>query len=401
MNKSLLSKLSDKEKKDYEILSKIFSKNLNENQLTQSIQYIKQNWKNYSKAMIMALLLNPAIASALETNAPEVYKDMKVEVPMNSTTSNTDTKYQKTFDFSNNFKSAETVFTNKESLQKIIKDIQDFTQSKSKSRYTITIQASESQVTNPKGYKKGELAKERANNLQQVFKKLGFDNIDIKTEIGTTPYVAGKNNPQDQAYTNEQFVKVVISLNAQDLCSFSQDGANVSLGQGNSTNDYVTFDEIVAGKGSIEFTPESIPDRLVLLDQNGKIKQDTGYISTKKSQYPQWKYVPMYVAGLTQMSGEAVQGSKIKKIKADNIDSLIKQLLNTSHDWKKDTRREIKEGINLLQKLLDSGVTEFIIYDTLPGSQNIPFDSDNNDSQIKIYSPLGQTGYNIKGVCKM
>jgi hypothetical protein len=405
MNNSILSKLSDKERKDYEALSKIFSKNLNENQLTQSIQYLKKNWKNYSKAMLMALLLNPAIASALETNAPEVYNAIKTEIPTDTITSKTTqtpgTKYEKSFDFSNNFKSGETLLTNKESLQNIIGDIQNFTKNKNKARYTITIQASESQVTNPKGYGKGELAKERANNLQQVFEKLGFNNIDVKTEIGKTPYVAGKNNPQDQAYTDEQFVKVIISLNAQDLCSFSQDGADINLGQGSASNDYITFDEIIAGKGIIEFTPESIPDRLVLLDQNGKIKQDTGYISTKKSQYTQWKYVPMYVAGLTQMSGEAVQGSKIKKIKADNLDNLVKQLLSTSYDWKKDKRREVKEGLDNLQKLLDSGVTEFIIYDTLSGSQNVPFNSDNNDSQIKIYSPLGQTGYNIKGVCKI
>lgn len=404
-NTSILNQLSDKERKDYEALSKIFTKNLNESQLTQSIQYLKQNWKNYSKAMLMALLLNPAISSALETNAPEVYNAIKMEVPASnlpSTTVSTPvTKYEKTFDFSNNFKSGETVFTNKESLQTIIKDIQDFTKTKNKARYKITIIASESQVTNPKGYGKGELAKERATNLQQVFEKLGFTNIDIKTQTGKTPYKAGKDNPQDQAYTNEQFVKVVISLNAQDLCSFSQDGADISAGQGTSSTDYVTFDEIIVGKGVIEFTPESIPDRLVILDQNGNVKNDTGYISTKKSQYTQWKYVPMYVAGLSQMSGEAVQGTKIKKIKANNLDNLVKQLLNTSYDWKKDTRREVKEGLDTLQKLLDSGVTEFIIYDTASGSQNVPFNSDNNDSQMKVYSPLGQTGYNIKGVCKM
>jgi hypothetical protein len=403
MNNSLLSQLSDKERKDYEALSKIFSKNLNESQLTQSIQYIKQNWKNYSKAMIMALLLNPAISSALETNAPDVYNAMKIEAPASTPANNPKVvnKYSKSFDFSNNFKSGETSFTNRESLQNIIKDIQDFTKNKNQARYTVTIQASESQVTNPKGYKKGELAIERANNLQQVFEKLGFTNIDIKTEIGKTPYTAGKDNPQDQSYTDEQFVRVEISLNAQDLCNFSQDGVDINAKQGGAGSNYITFDEIITGKGVLEFTPESIPDRLILLDQNGNIKQDTGYISTKKSQYTQWKYVPAYVAGLSEMSGEAVQGSKIKKVKANNLEELVKQLLNTSYDWKKDTRREVKEGLDSLQKLIDSGVTEFIIYDILSGSQNVPFNSDNNDSQIKIYSPLGQTGYNIKGVCKI
>lgn len=401
----IINKLSDKEKQEYENLSKIFSKNLNESQLSQGIQYLKKNWKNYSKAMLIALLMNPSISSALETNAPDVFTSIKKELSSTNTTQiNTPSKgnkYSKSFDFSNSFKSGETTLSNKDTLQAIIKDIQDFTKNKSKSKYTITIEASESQVTNPKGYKKGELAKERANKLQQIFEKLGYNNIQIETKIGTTPYTLGKDNPQDQKYTDEQYVKVLISLKAEDLCSFSQDSTDVNLGQGIQSTDFVTFDEVISGKGIVEFSPEKIPDRLIVLDQNNNISFDTGYISTKKSDYPQWKYVPLYVAGLTEMSGRAVQGSKIKKIKANTIDELVKQLLNSQYNWKTDKRKEVKEGLEKLEVLLNSGVTEFIIYDTNPGVVKVPFNSEKGDEGIKVYSPLGKTGYNLKGVCKL
>jgi hypothetical protein len=76
----IINKLSDKEKQEYKNLSKIFSKNLNENQLLQGIQYLKKNWKNYSKAMLIALLMNPSISSALETNAPDVFTSIKKEL---------------------------------------------------------------------------------------------------------------------------------------------------------------------------------------------------------------------------------------------------------------------------------------------------------------------------------
>jgi len=397
--------LSDKERQEYEKLSKIFSSNLNENQLSQGIQYLKNNWKNYSKAMLIALLMNPSISSALETNAPDVYTSIRTELSLTNNvlnnTSNKGNKYSKSFDFSNSFKSGETTFSNKDTLQSIIKDIQDFTKNKSKSKYTITIEASESQVTNPKGYKKGELAKERANKLQQIFEKLGYNNIQVETKIGTTPYEKGKDNPQDQAYIDEQYVKVLISLKAEDLCSFSQDSTNVDLGRGMQNVDFVTFDEVISGKGIIEFSPEKIPDRLTVLDQNNNTIFDTGYIATKKSDYTQWKYVPLYVAGLTEMSGTAIQGSKIKKIKANTLEELVNQLLNNQYNWKTDKRKEVKEGLEKLEVLLNSGVTEFIIYDINPGVVKVPFNSEKGDEGIKVYSPLGKTGYNLKGVCKM
>lgn len=401
--------LSDKERQEYEKLSKIFSSNLNENQLSQGIQYLKNNWKNYSKAMLIALLMNPSISSALETNAPDVYTSIRTEVgigdPSKSTAVATPTvvsKYSKSFDFSNTFQSGNTVLTNKEGIQNLVKSIQDFTKGKDKVRYSITIEASESQVTNPEGYGEGELAQERADKVKQIFEKLGYTDINLETKVGTTPYEKGKDNPQDKTYRDEQYVKVLITLKAEDLCSFSQDGKDQAGFQGLEEDSFVTFDEIVAGKGVIEFKPGSIPDRIVIRDDNGSIKYDTGYTSSEKSQYSnQWKYVPLYVAGLSEMSGEALQGSKVKKITANTLEELVSKMVVKDYNWKEDNRTEVRLGLNKLQKLIDSGVKTFIIYDTASGGLNVPFNSEKGDSQVKVYSPLGKTGYNIKGVCKI
>ena len=55
---------------------------------------------------------------------------------------------------------------------------------------------------------------------------------------------------------------------------------STNQGQGVESKNYVTFDEYLSGKGKIEISTGTIPDRVVVLDTNGNIKQDTGYITT-------------------------------------------------------------------------------------------------------------------------
>ena len=76
----LLKKLTPKEQQDYLKLSKIFSNNLQESTLSKGVEYISKNWKNYSKAMLIALLLNPNISNALSNSNPTVYKEIENSV---------------------------------------------------------------------------------------------------------------------------------------------------------------------------------------------------------------------------------------------------------------------------------------------------------------------------------
>ena len=63
----------------------------------------------------------------------------------------------------------------------------------------VVIVAGESQVTNPKGFEqKGSLAKARAQQVEYIINKLGFNKVTTETVVGTTPYQKGDdaNDPK-------------------------------------------------------------------------------------------------------------------------------------------------------------------------------------------------------------
>jgi len=103
----------------------------------------------------------------------------------------------------------------------------------------VSIQAGESQVTNAdneptsknkgKGVPKKYLATGRANSVKSIINNY-FDNL-IKTNvitvkptfgenqivIGSTPYVSGKNNPNDPKYAEEQFINVIVNATGESV----------------------------------------------------------------------------------------------------------------------------------------------------------------------------------------
>lgn len=393
----VIQKLSPQEKAEYDKLSQIFNdNNLNEVSLDKGIKYLSKNWKNYSKAMLMALLLNPNISSALNDYSPQTVDAIKTELNVGNKDKVVSKQSEKSIDFSQNFESGKSNITDKDALKAKLGEIQNFLKGKDAKKFLIKIIASESQVTNPHGYGKGELAQERAQNLESILSKMGFSNIEKDTKIGSTSYTKGKDNPSDQKFTDEQFVRVEIYLNTETICNLNDE---VSGGKGDAANNYITYNEDVEGEGTINFSTGTIPDRLVISDDKGNIVQDLGYVTTKVSTYKEWKYVPTYVAQLTKLNKEnniAVSGAKIKKIKASSMEELVKQLLNGNFDYTKDTRQEVASGLKELQSMIDSGVTEFVIYDNSPSTIKVNF----NGSNIKVYSPLGSTGFSLVGQCK-
>ncbi len=377
-----------------DIVSKLSSQ-LNEasvSDVKDTLLSIKKNWRNYSFALLTALMLNPSTSSAMSKYIPTTYKEISNVVNKDKEKGN------KTIDFSQNFTSGKTTLENSPELIKSLQDLKNWSKDKKLTKYKVKISASESQVPNQSPYRTpGSLARARAKVIEDLLNKLGFQNIEIETQIGKTPYKQG-DNPNDKRFQQEQSVRLEIILNTKEICGLKQfSGGNI---QGSESNNYITYEEEISGVGDIKLKTGSIPDRIVIKDEDGKINFDSGYITTEKHKYPEWKYVPLYVKQLTQLNikkNESVQGEKIMKIKVNSFEQLLNHLLITPDSYEPNKFKETGLAIQELKQMFDSGVREFVLYSN---PTIIPFNENNGDSTIIVYSPVEQTGFELLGSCK-
>lgn len=352
-------------------------------------------------AMLTALLAAPNFTQAQKQDI----KNVAATEMSTSTTNTSTTKVSvpgsiKAINFNQTFASGKAELTNGGDLQKKVDEVKDFLKGKNISKFKVVVVAGESQVTNPKGFeRKGSLAQARAEAVQKVVSDLGFK-VDIQTKIGTTPYKPGndKNSPD---YQKEQFVTVNIVVD-NNICSMAP--VNKKGGQGLEKYDFITYNEYISGKGTLTFAPAQIPDRLVILDADGNIKEDTGYVTTEKSKYGDWKYTPLYVLQLTlkhQSSPNAFTGGKIKTITVTDYNDLLKQLLNNPSAKRYETGGdEIEPALAHMKAMISKGQKEFTIYDLGTAAAVVNFDDARGDVKAVVYSPIGKTGYNIEGSCK-
>jgi hypothetical protein len=367
----------------------------------QAVKTIVQNWKTWSKITVAAMLLIPNISNALETYSPEtlnaIRTEMSAETPTKVATPDSIPGAIKSFNFGENFDSGETTLTNKENLVKNVSDIKNWIKGKKLNNFKIVITASESQVTNPKGFEKPKsLAQARAKVVEDLVSNLGFNKIEINTKQGTTRYKSGVDNPDDPKYKAEQFVTVsiVVENNICSMPSSDEDGK-----QGNASNSYITYDNYISGKGKLVLHTGTIPDRLIIVDANGNIKQDTGYITTQKKP-GDWKYTPMYVLELTQKrisNPNIFTGNKIKTITVTDYEDLKSQLSNKANA--NTAGDEIGPALVQMKKMIEKGIKEFVIYDLATQDVTLDFDEDRGEVQALVCSPVGKTGFNIKGSC--
>lgn len=380
-----------------DIVSKLSSQ-LNEasvSDIKDTLLNIKKNWRNYSFALLTALMLNPSTSSAMSKYIPTTYKEISNVVNRDKE------KGTKTIDFSQNFTSGKTTLENSPELIKSLQDLKAWSKDKKLTKYKVKIYASESQVPNQSPYRTpGSLARARAKVIEDLLNKLGFPNIEIETQIGKTPYKQG-DDPNDKRFQQEQSVRLEIILNTKEICGLKQfSGGNI---QGSESNNYITYEEEISGNGDIKLKTGSIPDRIVIKDESGKINFDSGYITTEKHKYPEWKYVPLYVKQLTQLNikkNESVQGEKIMKIKVNSFEQLLNHLLVTPDSYKPNKFKETGLAIQELKQMFDSGVREFVLYSLSSNPTIIPFNESNGDSTIIVYSPVEQTGFELIGSCK-
>jgi outer membrane protein OmpA-like peptidoglycan-associated protein len=361
-------------------------------------------------AVLAALLSSPSITQAQKQDIKQVASITTAaptqKAPQNAAAYEATPKISvtgaiKTINFGENFASGKSTLTNKEDLISKVTEVKDFLKGKDASKFKVVIVAGESQVTNPKGFeKKGSLAQARAKAVEDVVGKLGFNNVDIQTKIGTTPYKPG-NDVNAPEYQAEQFVTISIVAN-NDICSM--DDFDKSEGQGLAKDDYVTYDNYISGVGELILSTGQVPDRLVVLDANGNIKQDTGYITTQVSKYKDWKYTPMYVLELTKAynaKSKAMDGAKIKTISVKDYKDLLAQLKNDPNNAKAQLQGdEIGPALNEIRGMIQKGQKEFVIYDLGTSDVKVKFDQSKDEVQAKVYSPVGKTGYKITGSCK-
>jgi hypothetical protein len=134
--------------------------------------------------------------------------------------------------------------------------------------------------------------------------------------------------------------------------------------------------------------------------------KDFGYFTTQEHENQYFKYIPLYVYQLTKLNGNvSVSGNKLITTKVKSFNELINQLLKTpsvvpsQNQMIKSGQKELYEGYENLKLLFDEGVRTFVLYEILNEPLIIPFSTKKGDYNVVVYSPIGQTGYNIKGMC--
>lgn len=313
----------------------------------------------------------------------------------------------------------------KNSILALKPQIEEFIKNSGENKFSINISSGESNVTNPKGFEtKGSLGLARANSVKKYFQEIFPDLIkqgvlvinspksESEVKIGVTPYNKEKGDNKNpeliKKYREEQFVTFDISGagknniggDVKSICDFN---IEESGGQGLEKDNYITYNQPLKDYGELTIDTGSIPDRMVVVNNENTIVSDTGYVATKPHQYSEFKYVPSYVYSLTFINqikkNSSVSGNKLITINVETFEELVSKLLvNPGKLNKKDIRSET--SLKGLENLFKRGIRTFVLY-SIGGTEigKIPFDSRKGDSRVMVYSPVGQTGYTITGKC--
>ena len=86
-------------------------------------------------------------------------------------------------------------------------------------KISIFIESVESQVSNPNNIVAGELAKLRAQKAQDLVLSLSnFKyNISVNSRIGDTPYIPGRDKPNDPKYLKDQYTSIKILVQGTEV----------------------------------------------------------------------------------------------------------------------------------------------------------------------------------------
>lgn len=318
----------------------------------------------------------------------------------------------KQFNINNSFKSGQFQLTNTTEIDAAISEINGIVSKTPNTKYDVVITSSESKVPNRGvGLKPGDLSLKRGQEAEKYIKSKLGDNLSLKNNnLGIQgpewDQTKGKDNPE---YTKYQYITISLVVSAAQKPTAKDDVCNWSFKapgeQGEPSKNYITANEVVQGKGNLTITTGSIPDRMVVVNTQNQIVKDSGYVATKAHKYKDFKYVPYYVAQLTKLNGTpAVSGKNLITIEATDYNSLMKQLLVNpevipNSGYLQSLGEEVSLGVNALKKMVASGTSTFVLYSVEIGASVLPFDANAGDKKVMVFSPIGQTGYEIKGNC--
>ena len=127
----------------------------------------------------------------------------------------------KQFEESYTYPSGETdlplIFNSK--LVAVNNKVEAFFQKYDDDKISIFIESVESQVSNPNNIVAGELAKLRAQKAQDLVLSLSnFKyNISVNSRIGDTPYIPGRDKPDDPKYLKDQYTSIKILVQGTEV----------------------------------------------------------------------------------------------------------------------------------------------------------------------------------------
>jgi hypothetical protein len=312
------------------------------------------------------------------------------------------------FNISNSFPSGKFKLSDTSLIDDAISQIQNLLKTGKASFNTIVINSSESKVPNKGvGMDPGDLSRKRGEEVEKYIKSKIGDSVnvkvnDLKAQGPEWDESKGSNHPD---YTKYQYVTLSLSAeNSKDtvesICdfTFTQDG-----GQGLEKDNYVTLNRPLKDYGVLSIDSDSIPDRMVVVNEQNTIISDTGYVATGAHQYSGFKYVPSYVYSLTFLNqikkNPAVSGDKLITTTVEKFEELVSQLLVNPSE-RNNIKMRGETSLKGLENLFNNKVRTFVLY-SIGGPEigKIPFDSRKGDSRVMVYSPVGQTGYTITGEC--
>jgi hypothetical protein len=316
----------------------------------------------------------------------------------------------------------------KSSIAGLKPNIEKFINENGGKEFIVNISAGESNVTNPKGFEtKGSLALARANSVKQYFQEIFSDLIKKGTLIikspedvsqvvlGKTPYDKTKGdikNPEKiKLYNQEQFVTfdIVGSGNydkiTKDFCKFSRDAkGGVAPPESGflGYNETLDISSVSTGKLlTIKLNPYQFPDLLVVT--LGNETKSSGFVGLG---------LASYLGILATILGNqyTLKGNPIPSIFPSDIEPMpieeAKKLFRSNIKFIEDKTKHVLTEVNWQQPakvVLES--IKFYKFKTNPVKSRagvITFTKPEGVSEInvKVYSPIGDTIWNLNGACQ-
>jgi hypothetical protein len=283
-----------------------------------------------------------------------------------------------------------------------INKLKEYIKANPAKNFVLVTTASESNVPNQSGYGVNDLANKRASVVQKAISgSVGnSSNLDFKTNaiVGGPEWDGG--NKDEQKYTEHQFVTIDVYDAGVSTCSLEQISKKGVIGD--VSNGYETNNIAITQHGSFKMIPGPIPDRLMMV-KDGKTVYDTKFYASENPYSAQWNHVPLHIANLSQLYTQHKDlpcfsnlGEDLKTFNSlEELISTIQQ--DKGFDYRKDTRREVKEGLIKLKQLWDSGQREYVFY-TIKEATSVSVKGElESPTNVKTFSMLGNTGIELIG----